>query len=435
MIKSSSQLDRILLEVGCYLAELGSSRLKDFKDLAQRCALSENYQFRIYATIILKVLGESIPKHQHISLPATYSMVFPKPQGNSLIKEEENHDGGKTNWRDASSIMKVASHWSGYLEYCSGIDRRTIDCRAVELMKQYGDTTKANENNDESIRNHFNAINLRYSYKKTYAQPALDGMLCVASELKDGGAVRGHYLDSVFMSRDFKNISVIARCKPDFVQRIAEPESSMEGKNWINEAELSPRFSDDLPQYEGYVVIGENCHIKKMGFKFPIEEYQSKISFDEKKMDEPIKHSIFGESPFMRYSVDYLKSGWGDSETILLRSGYFTDFFNKSHWIAINPVMAEELGYEPCDEGYFAWVNDKGERVLESIYWQCGNFNGHSSSNYEASEGWMVIAKQEVIDKLSKKSPIFIHKMVLRHYEENRLDTKHRSYQVFRLAQ
>lgn len=424
------QSERLLLEIGCYLVELQSARLRDFIELAKKGAVSANYQLRVYSAKILRTLGEVVPDAPYKALPATYSLLFSDTEDKPLSWLPGEKHEADVNWRDASSIMSVASHWGGYLAHCTGIDRRTINYRAVELMKQYGDVTAANENEDAAIRHHFDSIALRYSYKKAYAGAALDGMLSVAAELKDGGAVKGRYFDSVFMSRDFKNILIESRAKPSFIQRIADPKSWMTDKNWLNESSLSPRFIENLPEYEGGVVIGEYCHIKKMEDKIPVEEYQAKISLDDGKAQMPPQTSIFGESPFVRDTSEYLKIGWDDPELILLRGGYFTDFSNKSHWIALNPAFAAYLNLCPCNDGYFSWKNENGMKVVESIYWQSGNINGSARDNYEASEGWMVVMQKELFEVLCKNEQVFSHKMVLRRYSTDLLDTSHKAYVV-----
>ena len=430
VLPNDFQSERLLLEIGCYLVELKSARLRDFSGLAKNGAISANYQLRVYSAKILRALSEDVPDAPFKALPATYSLVFSDTEEKPLSWLPGEKHEADVNWRDASSIMSVASHWGGYLAHCTGIDRRTINYRAVELMKQYGDATAANENEDAVIRNHFDSIALRYSYKKAYAGAALDGMLAVAAELKDGGAVQGRYIDSVFVSRDFKNILIDSRAKPSFIQRIAAPKSWMADKNWLNESDSSPRLVEDLPEYEGGVVIGEYCHIKKMEDKLPVEEYQAKIALDDLKVQMPPQTSIFGESPFVRDTSEYLQFGREDPELILMRGGYFTDFSNKSHWIALNPAFAAYLNLSPCNEGFFAWQNADGEKVVESIYWQSGNINGSARDNYEASEGWMVVMQKELFEAICRNEQVFSHKMVLRRYSTDLLDTSHKAYKV-----
>ena len=422
--------ERSALEIGCYLAQLQSSRLLDFLELAKQAANSTNYQLRVYASKILNELGEKVPETSYRALPATYSMVFPDMDDNPLASLLGENNEGTVNWRNVNSIMSVASHWGEYIAYCTGINKRTLNYRAVQLMKQYGDVTVDNEHEDAAIRHHYDTINLRYSYKKSHASAALDGMLSVAAELNDGNAVNGRYLDVVFVSMDFNNIRIEAKKKPDFIQRISPPESWSVDKKWLDESHSSSRFSEGVQEYEGKVVIGEYCHIKKMGEKLPLEEFQAKISFDNEKTDMSRNNSIFGESLFMLDSADYLKTGYGDPELILLRSGYYTDFSNKTRWIALNPAFADWLNLYPCGEGNFAWQNADGEKVVESVYWQSGNINGSSRDHYEASEGWLVVMNKELFKTICSKTNVYLHQMVMRRYSDNLLDTSHNSYNL-----
>ena len=431
VLSNDSHSERLLLEIGCYLAELKSKRLIDFKEIAKKSAISKNYQYRIYAAIILYKLKEEIPKATYRKLPTTYSMFFvnKKEIPSRLLDKYENLT--EVDWSDVDSIMMVASHWCGYLFSCSKIERRTLNFRAVELMKKYGDTPGINtiKDKDNDISNHYNAINLRYPYKKSYVQSALDGMLAVAAELIDGEALYNNYRDYFFIIRDFANINIEASRKPNFIQRIADINAWSVDKNWVDEHSKSPRLNDNLLNYNELIVIGEYTHIKKMADNPLLEEYQAKISFDDEKK-EHITESIFGESPFMHNSEDYPALGSEDQEIILMRGGYYIDFPNKSQWIAINPALAIKLGWEPCSNGYFAWQNDIGEKMVESVYWHSGNISGFSRSNYEASEGWIVIASKRAIEDLRKVSLLYSHKMVIRSTENNIIDRSHRTYIV-----
>ena len=120
----------------------------------------------------------------------------------------------------------------------------------------------------------------------------------------------------------------------------------------------------------------------------------------------------------------------GTPDLILLRGGYFTDFSNKSHWIALNPAFAAYMNLSPCNDGFFAWQNEDGMKVVESIYWQSGNINGSARDNYEASEGWIVVMQKGLFEALCKNEQVFSHKMVLRRYSKDLLDTSHKAYVV-----
>ena len=135
----------------------------------------------------------------------------------------------------------------------------------------------------------------------------------------------------------------------------------------------------------------------------------------------------------MQETKDYYTMGWDDPEFVLMRGGYFTDFSNRSHWIAINPALACLINLRPCKDGYFAWQNSAGEKVVESIFWQSGNINVFSRHNYEVSEGWLVLAREDILNSIFKKGRLFSHKMVIRRLSDNLLDNSHKAYTIMEL--
>jgi len=374
------------LEIGCYLSEIGSVRLSELVEQARKSAVSPNYQYRLYAATILKALGEPLPDATPKILPAIYGLSFSPSESKPLSLLTGKGHTLDINWKDSSSVMGVASHWSNYLAYCTDIERRTLDYRAVELMKKYGAVGDGNIAEDKKNMHHYDRIGLRSPYRKAHAMAALNGMLEVATELKDGGAVKERYHDGIFVSRDFYNIHIVAHCKPSFIHRLTTTEEWSVKKDWIDKAGECIRLNEQLPRYEGGIVIGEYTHLKKMGDNPALEEYEAKISFYPENPDKKA-NSFFGESPFMHLTKEYLNMGRHDTEAVLLRGGYYTDFSNKSHWIALNPAFAYFLGWEPSDDGYFAWKDAKGVKMAESIYWQSGNTNMYSRNHYETGEG------------------------------------------------
>lgn len=429
VIPNDVHTERMILELGCYMVALNSAHLSDFREVAKHGAVSTNYQYRLYANIILHALGEHQPQIPRKTLPVVYDLIF-SPYKSKIINFGDGVEcSTDIDWKDASSVMGVASHLSRYLSYCTGIDKRTLEYRALELMIKYGDTGNTNVDMDNAINRHYDRISLRCPYRKAHANAALDGMLEVASELMDGGAVNGRYFDGWFISRDFANILIESRPRPYFIQRIGSPDEWIVKEDWITKTDDSPRLKEALPEYEGFVVIGEYSHLKKMGDNPAMEEYEAKISFAAgKKYNRG--SSIFCESLFMELTSNYLKMGKNDSEVILLREGYYTDFPNKSNWIAINPAMAFSLGWKPSEKGYFSWNNNDGEKMVESIYWQSGNINIFTRSNYEVGEGWIIVASKKAIDAICKISTVYIHKKVQRRRGNDMHDVSHQTYKV-----
>ena len=115
---------------------------------------------------------------------------------------------------------------------------------------------------------------------------------------------------------------------------------------------------------------------------------------------------------------------------IIVRDGYFTGHRLQQRWIAINPACAYALGWEPLEEDLFAWQDANGERMVESIYWQCGNTHFRGRTNHEACEGWLVLASPKALDALKSLSPLYSCQLLKRGSMDDLLYRNKSYYQV-----
>lgn len=428
-IKCESDSERRLLELGMYLKEMRSCRLSLLKQQALQSAVSDNYLNRIYAKAILNDLKELVPKPKFKPLSPTYQMSFatkPKYDWGDVAEKKE----GVRDWNDSSSIMLVASHITRYLAYVTGFEQKAIEERAVSLMRKYGSVTEDNEREDKRIAKHYDSIGLRFPYRRAHAMAALDGAYEAAAELIDGNAVNGRYDDDWFLSYDFKVINLAIEEKPEFIQRIAEKECRSVPDVWDTDSRSSPRFGSEVNRYKGMNVIGEFTHILKCEDKMPVEEYLSKISYDNVKTDAD---KFFGNSAYQQQSSKYLELGSDDSQLIIFRGGYYSIASIKLRWIAINPAFALAMGWLPSETGIFAWDDIDGNRMVESVYWQNGNVNGRDRSNYEASEGWLVVASDKAMQIIKSVASVYLHKIVQRGFHAKKIEFPNPIYRSYRL--
>lgn len=415
----------IVLEIGMYVRELDVIKLAVFNHVATANATSPHYQNRIYARAILIDQKHDIPCPPKVALPSVYSMYLPEHTsldfGNRRILE------GSVDWEDATSIMAVASHIQGYLSYVTDFEKINIDTRAVQLMSHYGNLSDWSDEADKRLGQHYLNIGLRFPYRRTRAQAAIDGMMEVASELIDSGVIEGKYDDSVFMTKDFSEIRIHENVKPSFIQRIAPEQSFTTEKGWENKCSESPRLTVPMQTYNDKFVIGEWTQIIKPTDNTPAEEFNMKVSYSA---DKPKENKFFGDSHFWRPTAKYLSYGKNDPNIIIVRDGYFTGHRLQQQWIAINPACAYTLGWEPLEEDLFAWQDANGERMVESIYWQCGNTHFRGRTNHEACEGWLVLASPKALDALKSLSPLYSCQLLKRGSMDDLLYRNKSYYQV-----
>lgn len=416
---------RDILEVGMYVQELNPEVLNNFQSIATEYAKSTNYLFRIYAQSILTKLGISSPCIKKIQLPLIYRLLlpttnFPELHTHSLIE-------GYVNWDDPISVMSIGAHILSYLSYCSGINKINIATRAYELMKKKGSVADWNESAERILANHYDSIGLRYPWRRLRANAVWEGIMETAGELLDGGAIEGRYSDTFFMVNDFSSIALQEQEKPIFIHRITDENAWSVPNNWEYGAENMERLNGELPQKNDMSVIGEYTHLYKSGDKSVIEEFAMKVSFESQKYN---RGEFFGNIPHQYPNLLYHNLVDVDSEIIIKRDGYFAANRNKQLWIAFNPVIAITLGWKPSKKGYFAWVDEDGNKMVESIFWQMGNIYDCHRSNAETGEGWYVIISSKAMEELSALGDLFIHQQVERRLRNEYEDATSVGYKI-----
>lgn len=400
---------RDILEVGMYVQELNSETLHYFQSIAFEYATSTNYLFRLYAQTILRKLGNSLPNIEKTQLPLTYRLSlpitnFPEFYTHSLTE-------GYVNWDNPISVMSIGSHILSYLSDCSGINQINIATRAYDLVKKKGNITDWDESAENAIANHLDNIGLRYPWRRLRANVIWEGLMEAAGELLDGGAIDGRYSDTFFMVNDFSYIKLQEQKKPKFIHQITDENAWSVPENWEYGAENMERLDGKIPEIVDMFVIGEFTHLYKFGNKRGIEEFSMKVSLESQKYN---KENFFGGIPYQYPNSLYYDLAYADMEIIIKRDGYFTANRNKQVWIAFNPIIATILGWKPSEEGCFAWVDEDGNKMVESIFWQMGNIHDYNRSNAETGEGWYVLMSSKALDKLRAFGGLFVHQLVER---------------------
>jgi hypothetical protein len=75
-----------------------------------------------------------------------------------------------------------------------------------------------------------------------------------------------------------------------------------------------------------------------------------------------------------------------------------------AHWLGLNPLVGLEMGWQLSPTGLFRWTDSTGYTVAESLFWQDGPFEMHTTHEYvEVGSGWLVVITQEGYDALIQR--------------------------------
>ncbi|MDH3943674.1 MAG: hypothetical protein OEV06_06255, partial [Anaerolineae bacterium] len=72
-----------------------------------------------------------------------------------------------------------------------------------------------------------------------------------------------------------------------------------------------------------------------------------------------------------------------------------------ANWLALNPMLAHELGWKLESDGLFQWIDGIGSIVARSLWWRDGNIDLHDRfSRVEVASGWLVLVSKTGFEEL-----------------------------------
>lgn len=423
--------DYSCMDVIMKLSAFDSPKIHSLKSKINSLALSNDYQLRKNAIDILSSIGEEIPTPKIIQLPKVYSLHIPE-NGKPDFKKEIDPYFPEVDINDPRDLIKPFEFLIKILSEESGIDESNLIYRAYSIMKEIGREEEWTVEYEKKLRNHLEEIYLKYSYPRPRVVAARRAIMHVANELIDSGTIDDRRIQNLLISHDYAVQFLTEIAKPEFIQTIKERDFGGVGNDWLDRIGESERLSESLLAYDdNFKVIAEYNQVKNLDWGSPIEEYMYQIAVNEELPEED--NYIFG-SVFHQLSRNYHDMRGGGHFIVVIRDHRFDQFNIKSKWIAINPVLARHLGWEPEPTKLFAWKNSEGELVAESIYWSNGNTSMTPRKNGEVGEGWFVTVSENGLEQIrSVEKNLFLQKKLTRFKYEDSVLMNRQEINVIRI--
>lgn len=415
--------DYSCMDVIMKLSAFDSPKIHSLKSKINSLALSNDYQLRKNAIDILSSIGEEIPTPKIIQLPKVYSLHIPE-NGKPDFKKEIDPYFPEVDINDPRDLIRPFEFLIKILSEESGIDESNLIYRAYSIMKEIGREEEWTVEYEKKLRNHLEEIYLKYSYPRPRVVAARRAIMHVANELIDSGTIDDRRIQNLLISHDYAVQFFTEIAKPQFIQTIKERDFGGVGNDWLDRIGESERLNESLLDYnETFKIIAEYNRIVNLDWGAPTEEYMYQIAVNE-DLDKEDNY-IFG-SVFHQLSSNYHELRGGGHFIIVIRDHRFNQFDLKSNWIAVNPVLARYLGWEPEPMKLFAWKNSQGELMAESIYWSNGNIQMTPRKDGEVGEGWLVTVSKDGLQQIKTiEKNLFLQKKLVRSkYEDSVLMNK-----------
>ena len=174
------------------------------------------------------------------------------------------------------------------------------------------------------------------------------------------------------------------------------------------EARVGEKLGDE------WIILAEETWLRWLDWALPTETRvgvrfgcDSSEVADENKEDpevgDPAENdgdTAAGESlsrhvaSFSHLTVDEYQMRARNRSAIVVRNQTYRFPKPRSSWLALNPALAEHLGWHLADDGLFRWLDRNGHVVAESVWWQDGFSQQHPPRfQDEVGYGWIVRAR------------------------------------------
>jgi len=168
------------------------------------------------------------------------------------------------------------------------------------------------------------------------------------------------------------------------------------GQKWLDEiGDVEGRL---IREQDGLMVIAEDTRLRQLEREGPQEDREQGLAVGE-------SDSRFSRCGWFDTATDYPSGAdFANEGPIVLRQlGPVTE--SPSSWLALNPEVALQCGWEPDPTHLLGWRKGLRPRVW-SYWWRSGWLYARPYSSYdEVGEGWLVLAVKEAVAEIAETLP------------------------------
>lgn len=333
-----------------------------------------------------------------------------------------DEEGNIIDTEDVTTITSYARIQSKAIAKTFGFVELNVHHRLVAIMGEIATPYNWSSANEKKLRAGLEAAGNKMSMVRPRVALVLKAVARMVTELDDSGYKLPPYYLPHFFYKDLDTWTLEPSTRPDFIAALKNGRSSV-GKDWVHDVKKHQRLNDGPAQLlDGWMVIGEYHYHRQMEWGFPLERYQSHLR-SKHATDGFHGQFIFGSAEERRMR-DYLDlDAYPDSGYLVVTNELFSPIAGMPfRWIAFNPKIAAELGWEPAEDEPFAWGDEDGEPVARSVYWKDGNINlAQRASESETAEGWYLAVSPSAMKAIAELyEDLVFEKRIDRDHEDDR---------------
>jgi hypothetical protein len=365
----------------------------DLSALVSRFSWAPNSILRGLAQRFLLALGlPSPPAPPEQPLPAIYSLELPHApmRDSGPLASAKTQGNPLPDSKDPVELTYSISDELSWLADKTGIALEILEQRALQLMKKIAPAKTWSKEAEGELLEHIKTVGPTMPYLRPRPRIAYAAFGHMVSELVDARKLRwGHgWVRSRLTTVDAILSVANPQPRPDWLAiPAADAPDAMHRREWRMAVAEALSSASMTPQ--GDLILAELTMTRSLDRQHPEEERAMRLVHPQ----EPARGAPgFDWFDFRstRVAEAYPQLAGLDRPVPVVSGGPLHTF---QSFLALNPILAADIGWRPAQDGLFRWVNDTGELMAESIWWRQGIMahNGFVGMDAAASEGWLVI--------------------------------------------
>lgn len=372
---------------------------------------------------LLKEAGNNIKlKFRKAQLPLIYEIEFDsKPElivdNKSRLKEIEK----RRSLRDTNDPLEYILYYKAEAKWISsntGIPEINIAYRIMQIAEKEKLPEWYNGFPEQELANLFNSIDLNMPYIRPRVIRLWPALMKVVSELFKSGYLPFEICQYLSKQIDTGSPNIVLNSRLPEIPHLTDEINDIYRRRSTNEDWVksinNECFDKFMQKVEGKHIIAEMSYLKSLSDGRASELRESFISLN--KICKSINHYLFEGNNYNSYISEYLSIE--KDEIIIFNHNQTFDI--RKLWLAINPKICLDSGWTLSSEGNFRWIDSMGNIMVESIYWQDGNWDNYERLlDSETGYGWHIVASSEAVQtiKLIINRNLYLHQKCTRTYK------------------
>ncbi|MDP1945864.1 MAG: hypothetical protein Q8L77_00045 [Nitrospirota bacterium] len=370
---------------------------------------SPNFEIRRIAKVICQRTGITPTVSTSVQprpLPEIYRLVLPPIRGRDI--EVSRVLSEEMPLPDSADPLEIIRPFDLHLDLLSSLARlpkANLYHRAVQLMERLSPKESWSAAAEQKLRWLLDTCDLKYVFHRPRAVVAKRAVFYVIAELIDSKTITPQQLVSIEAELRFYDpmmVMIQPSPRPSYICTLPgiRDHGGVE-RDWVEKASESLRSTCSTTA-DSLTLLAEETELKRLDWGGPKEIRRSVLrtglsANDEKNFFETLPNSFVIEYPDREIATT--------PRPFVVRHGDFITFDSPGkHWLALNPAVANDMGWTLSNTGLFRWVDESGQTMVESIWWIDGlvEQGGPVFPNNEVGEGWLVLAARAAMDRISK---------------------------------